>query len=77
MPENAAVDDELNLRVRSVGQWPAGTLETNVSLCLQNHEPHCCVLAQPGGMRSGFLAVSLRPYNPEGISLAAVFAATL
>jgi hypothetical protein len=57
-----------NLHVRSVAAWNGASLETDVSLALHNMEPHCCVTARPVGMRDGHLAVSLRPYNPEGIS---------
>jgi hypothetical protein len=56
------------LRVRSRGQWPEATLETEVTLCLHNHEPHCCILVRVTGAAAGHVAVSLRPYNPEGIS---------
>ncbi len=61
-----ALDD--NLRVRSVARWPDGELETSVALCLHNQEPHCCVAARPERLERGWLAVALRPYNPEGIS---------
>ncbi|HVS54452.1 MAG TPA: hypothetical protein VHD62_19000 [Opitutaceae bacterium] len=56
------------LRVRSVARWPGASLVTTVALCLHNHEPHCCIEARASGLSAGFLAVSLRPYNPEGIS---------
>jgi hypothetical protein len=60
---------EQELHVRSKASWENGaSLATDVQLCLQNHEPHCCVQAWPAGMTGGSLAVSLRPYNPEGIS---------
>lgn len=57
-----------NLHVRSTGKWGAATLETDVSLCLVNHVPHCCMTAHVDGTTSGWVGVSLRPYNPEGIS---------
>lgn len=56
------------LEVRSLARWGDATLETDVRLCLQNHEPHCCVRARVDGLPAGHLAVALRPYNPEGIS---------
>lgn len=60
---------EEELHVRSKSSWENGaSLATDVQLCLHNHEPHCCVRAEASGMTGGFLAVSLRPYNPEGIS---------
>ena len=57
-----------NLHVRSRAQWGEASLETDVTLCLVNHEPHCCIVARPAGLPDGHLAVSLRPYNAEGIS---------
>lgn len=57
------------LLVTSKATWEQGaSLTTEVELCLQNHEPHCCIRARVSGLASGSLAVSLRPYNPEGIS---------
>jgi hypothetical protein len=57
------------LHVQSKASWDNGaSLLTDVQLCLQNHEPHCCIQATPGGLSEGRLAVALRPYNPEGIS---------
>jgi hypothetical protein len=59
---------EDNLRVQSKGEWDRAGLQTTTELCLHNHEPHCCIAAEAPGLEAGFLAVSLRPYNPEGIS---------
>ncbi len=57
-----------NLVINSVVTWPAATIATTVRLGLENNEPHCCVsVTAPAGER-GFIAVALRPYNPEGIS---------
>ncbi len=67
---------EENLHVRSVAVWQPASLETDVSLTLRNHEPQCLVTARPGGVTDGFLAVSLRPYNPEGISFVQKLAVT-
>lgn len=68
---------EEDLQVRSKASWDNGaSLATDVRLCLQNHEPHCCVMAQPAGLASGYLAVALRPYNPEGISFVEKIALT-
>jgi hypothetical protein len=65
--QTLALEDELH--VRSKASWDNGaSLSTDVQLCLQNHEPHCCVLARPNGLAAGHIAVALRPYNPEGIS---------
>ena len=60
---------EEELHVRSKASWENGaSLATDVRLCLQNHEPHCCMLVRPAGLTGGCVAVALRPYNPEGIS---------
>lgn len=56
------------LHVRSVATWADAALETDVALTLHNMQPHCCATARPAGLAEGQLAVSLRPYNPEGIS---------
>lgn len=56
-----------NLAVSSTATWPAARIATTVRLCLADGEPQCCVSVQaPRG--EGFVAVGLRPYNPEGIS---------
>jgi len=56
------------LHVRSVGTWDAASLETDVALTVHNAEPHCSVVVQSSGQAAGYVGVSLRPYNPEGIS---------
>src|SRR5260370_34177102 len=56
---------EQELHVRSKAAWENGaSFATDAQLGLQNHEPHCCVRAWPGGMPAGFMAVSLRPSTP-------------
>lgn len=57
-----------NLSVRSVAAWPAAALESEVRLCLDAGEPHCCITVRAPTAEAGFLAVALRPYNPEGVS---------
>jgi hypothetical protein len=57
-----------NLRIRSRGSDGSVSLETEVNMRLENGEPHCCIKVSLAGEASGFLAVALRPYNPEGIS---------
>jgi hypothetical protein len=64
--QTLACDDTLH--VRTIATWDSLSLETDVSLTLYNTEPHCCVMVRPTGMRDGYVAVALRPYNPEGIS---------
>ncbi len=59
---------DANLHVRSVATWSDCSLETDVALSLANAEPHCTIVARPMGLKDGHVAVSLRPYNPEGIS---------
>jgi hypothetical protein len=68
---------EQELHVRSRASWKNGaSLGSDVRLCLQNHEPHCCVRVWPERIAAGFVAVSLRPYNPEGISFVEKIALT-
>ncbi|MEO7597873.1 MAG: hypothetical protein ABIV50_03005 [Opitutus sp.] len=55
-----------NLRVRSVARRDGLVLESNVSMTLENHEPHCRIQVQANA--PGSIAVALRPYNPEGVS---------
>ncbi|MEO7413909.1 MAG: hypothetical protein ABIZ81_11185 [Opitutaceae bacterium] len=57
-----------NLCIRSSGTDGSAILETGVTMRLENSEPHCCITVNVSGDTSGFLAVALRPYNPEGIS---------
>lgn len=59
---------DTNLHVRSTAAAEGRSLESDVSLTLHNNEPHCRVSLRPVGLEDGYLAVSLRPYNPEGIS---------
>jgi len=61
---------DTNLRVLSTATHLGITLSSEVTLCLENGEPHCCISIrlERGVPADGFLAVSLRPYNPEGIS---------
>ncbi len=56
------------LRVLSIATRDGVTLTAEVSLNLDHGEPHCCVVVRAKGPSDGFLAVSLRPYNPEGVS---------
>jgi hypothetical protein len=65
-----------NLHVRSVATWSEASLETDVALVVNNTEPHCSVAVRPVGLREGWVAVSLRPYNPEGISFMEKIAVT-
>jgi hypothetical protein len=49
---------------------PDVSLETVVTLTLENGEPHCVVRCTVSGeIAGGSVAVALRPYNPEGVSL--------
>lgn len=56
------------MRVRSVANWPGASLETDVSMVLHDQQPYCQITVRPVGLPDGSVAVSLRPYNPEGIS---------
>jgi hypothetical protein len=57
-----------NLRIHSRASDRGSTLETVVDMRLEKGEPHCCITVSVTGDASGFVAVALRPYNPEGIS---------
>ena len=57
-----------NLRVLSVATRDGVTLASEVTLRLDHGEPHCCISINADGPADGFLAVALRPYNPEGVS---------
>jgi hypothetical protein len=57
-----------NLRVHSTATRQGVTLSSEVSLCLDRHEPHGCISVRIEGAADGFLGVALRPYNPEGVS---------
>ena len=59
---------EENLRIRSRAQSDSSALETEVTMCIENGEARCCVEVRPTGQVTGFVAVALRPYNPEGVS---------
>jgi hypothetical protein len=57
-----------NLRMSSTATRDALSLASDVTLSLDHGEPHCCVSLRIDGPAEGFLAVALRPYNPEGVS---------
>ncbi len=65
-----------NLHVRSKATWDGASLETDVSMSLVDHEPHCCIRVQVSDLVQGHVAVSLRPYNAEGISFVPTIAIT-
>ena len=65
-----------NLRVRSVAKGDGVTLTSEVTLRLDHGEPQCCATLKVDGPTDGFLAVSLRPYNPEGVSFIDTIALT-
>jgi hypothetical protein len=57
-----------NLRVTSVAERAGVRLTSEVRLCVENGEPHCCIRVGAEAPADGFLAVALRPCNAEGIS---------
>ncbi|MET0263171.1 MAG: hypothetical protein ABW223_09755 [Rariglobus sp.] len=57
-----------NLRVSSTATKDGASIFSEVVLCLEKGEPHCCITLKASGPVNGFLAVALRPYNPEGVS---------
>ena len=57
-----------NLRVHSVADLGPAAITSDVEMCLVDGRPQCCVtVSVPPGTR-GFVAVAIRPYNPEGVS---------
>lgn len=57
-----------NLMVSSRATWPAACIATEVRLCLAGDEPQCRVIVHAPAGERGFVAIVLRPYNPEGVS---------
>lgn len=56
------------LEVSSLAQWPQAVIASRVGMELVAGAPVCRIdVSLPGG-EAGWLAVALRPYNPEGIS---------
>ena len=64
--QTLSLDD--NLRVRSAATRDGVTISSEVTLVIESGEPHCRINVRLDGASDGFLAVSLRPYNPEGVS---------
>ncbi|MDB6128070.1 MAG: hypothetical protein JWM35_1966 [Verrucomicrobia bacterium] len=57
-----------NLHVHSVADLGQAVITSDVDMCLVDGRPQCCVtVSMPPGSR-GFVAVAIRPYNPEGVS---------
>jgi hypothetical protein len=68
VPDPSA-DEGLNLQIHSMAARDGVSLETRVSLVLDQGQPVCRIqLALTGARGGGTLAVALRPYNPEGVS---------
>ncbi len=57
-----------NLRVVSIATRADVKITSEVTLRLEHGEPQCHIHLTAEGPPDGFLAVSLRPYNPEGVS---------
>lgn len=69
------LDDTLH--VTSMASWENGAmLKTGVRMGVNDHEAYCGITVTPSGLAAGHLAVSLRPYNPEGISFVEKIART-
>ncbi len=60
------LDSELHVESRA--SWGESSITTDTTLSLHEHEPRCVVRVRTSGLGAGYLAVALRPYNPEGIS---------
>ncbi len=71
----ALAESGRDARARTASQHDANedsppiTLESVVTMSLHNGEPSCHVRVSVSGATSGSIAVALRPYNPEGVSL--------
>ncbi len=59
---------QTNLRVRSRATWPGAAILSETEMRLADGQPVCCVQVSAPAASCGFLAVAIRPYNPEGIS---------
>jgi hypothetical protein len=68
----ASLEQELRLQpnpqVHSVAEFGGVTLTTDVEMCLDDGHPKCCVDVGISPGAKGWVAVALRPYNPEGVS---------
>lgn len=60
--------EDNNLHVYSTATHASAIIESEVTLVHERGELFCRVNLHVAGPAGGFLAVSLRPYNPEGIS---------
>jgi hypothetical protein len=58
-----------NLRVRSTITQPEVALTSEVELIVRNQRPFCQITLSAAHLPPGHVAVALRPYNPEGVSL--------
>ncbi|WP_438483429.1 hypothetical protein [Oleiharenicola lentus] len=58
-----------NLHVRSSAERDGMELTSDVRMCLAKGEPQCCINVTVNACATGYLAVALRPFNPEGVSL--------
>jgi hypothetical protein len=58
-----------NLRVRSVIKTPDIELVSEVEVIIRNQSPLCQIKLSAPRLPAGHVAVALRPYNPEGVSL--------
>ncbi len=56
------------LEVISLARWSQAMIASHVSLELEEGAPVCCIDVRLPDGADGWLAVALRPYNPEGIS---------
>lgn len=57
-----------NLRVRSNADWGTASLRSGVEMCVEEGRPFCCIRLSVPAAAQGWVAVAVRPYNPEGVS---------
>lgn len=57
-----------SLSVRSDADWDDVTVRSEVEVGLDDGRPSCCIRVSVPAAARGWVAVAVRPYNPEGVS---------
>ncbi len=65
--QEIAVDE--NISVCSLARRDAAWIRSDVRMTVEHGTPCCTATVRAGAAANGFLAVALRPYNPEGVSM--------
>jgi hypothetical protein len=66
---NQEIEATDNIRIRSLARRASLWLRSDVRMTAENGAPCCAISLQADAGPRGFLAVALRPYNPEGVSM--------